>query len=142
MKDIDLNLLLYAVNANSPRHQSAHAWLERSLSSNELIGLPWVVLLGFLRISTNRRIYPNPLETEQAIGVVHCWLSLPNTRILTPGEGHWPILRSLLMETGTAANLTTDAHLATLAIETSSELLTTDTDFARFPHLRWSNPLT
>ena len=142
MKIIDLNLLLYAVNADGPRHDRAHAWLEDLLSSDELIGFPWSVLLGFLRISTNPRVFPQALRPDEAIGIIDSWLSLPNTRIATPGEGHWPILRRFLLDTGMAANLTTDAHLAAIAIETSSELLSTDADFARFPHLRWSNPLS
>lgn len=141
MKVVDLNLLLYAVNRDSVHHARARTWLEQTLSGDEPVALPWVVLLGFLRISTTARILPRPLTVEQALGVVDSWIAQPVVVPLGPGAEHWLILRSLLEEAGTAGNLTTDAHLATLAIESGGELCSTDTDFARFPKLRWTNPL-
>jgi toxin-antitoxin system PIN domain toxin len=98
-------------------------------------------VLGFLRVSTNARIVPKPITTQKAIGVVDAWLSLPIVRILHPGEDHWSILRDLLSETGSAGNLATDAHLAAIAIENGCELCSTDADFGRFRHLRWTNPI-
>ncbi len=141
MKLIDLNLLLYAVNTDSAFHRQAKAWLEEVLSGDEPITIPWVAVLGFLRIATNSHIFPNPLEVTQALGIVDGWLSQPNVQLLSPKMEHWPILRSLLSETGTAGNLTTDAHLAALAIENGAELCSTDNDFSRFPRLNWTNPL-
>jgi hypothetical protein len=141
MKLIDLNLLLYAVNTDSAPHRQAKAWLEEVLSGDEPIAIPWVVLLGFLRIATNSRIFPNPLEVTQALEIVDGWLTQPNVQLLSPKLRHWPILRSLVHESGTAGNLTTDAHLAALAIENGAELCSTDSDFFRFPRLNWSNPL-
>ncbi len=105
------------------------------------MGLAWAVVLGFLRLATSARIFPRPLDPEQALAVVDGWLARPCVTALAPGEEHWRILRGLLGESGTAGNLTTDAHLAALAIEHGAELCSTDADFARFPRLSWVNPL-
>ena len=141
MKLLDLNILLYAINADSPKHTEARRWLEDTLSGDELVGLPWVVLLGFLRITTNPRVMSAPLSPADAVQVVDGWLDRPVTRVLSPGEGHWAILRGLLLDAGTAGNLTTDAHLAALAIEKACTLCSTDADFARFRHVKWHHPL-
>jgi hypothetical protein len=141
LKIVDLNLLLYALNRDSAHHVAARDWLERTLSDEEAVGLPWLVLLGFLRLSTSARVLPQPLRPEQALGVIDGWLAEPPVLVLSPGPEHWRILRTLIEETGTAGNLTTDAHLAAIAIEHGAELCSTDTDFARFQHLRWTNPV-
>ena len=141
MKLVDLNLLLYAVNIDSHPHQKAKAWLEEVLSGDEPVALPWVVLLGFLRISTNPHIFPRSLTVLTALEIVDGWLGQPNVQLLSPQIGHWKILRSLLVESGAAGNLATDTHLAALAIENGAELCSTDSDFARFPRLHWTNPL-
>ena len=141
MKVVDLNLLLYAVNRDSPRHEDAKAWLDTTLSGDETVALPWVVLLGFLRIATNRHVLPRAITIDQAVSVVDSWLAQPAVVALSPGDEHWSILNALLTEAGSAGNLTTDAHLAALAIEHGAELCSTDADFARFPRLRWVNPL-
>ena len=107
----------------------------------ETVALPWVVVLGFLRITTSHRIMPRPLTAEQALAIVDGWLEMPGVVLLNPGEEHWSILRELLAASGTAGNLTTDAHLAALAIEHGCELYSTDGDFARFGRLRWVNPI-
>ena len=100
MKVLDLNLLLYAVNRDSPRHADAKAWLEETLSGDERIGLPWAVILGFIRLATNARVVTNPVTTEQAVAVVDSWLGLASVAPLDPGEDHWRILRELLLDTG------------------------------------------
>lgn len=141
MKLIDLNLLIYAVNRAAATHAAARAWLEEVLSGGEAVALPWVVLLGFLRLTTNPRIMARPLTAEQAMRVVDGWLARPMVVALHPGDDHWPILRELLASSGTAGNLITDAHLAALAIEHGAELCSADGDFARFARLRWVNPL-
>ena len=138
---IDLNLLVYATNIDSVHHRAARRWLEKILNGEEPVALPWAVVLGFIRIATNGRILPQPLTTAQALGVVDGWLTLPVVRALQPGPEHWRILRGLLDQTGAAGNLTTDAHLSALAIENGCTLCSTDTDFARFKHLKWINPL-
>lgn len=141
MKLVDLNLLLYAVNRDSPKHDAAREWLEDAFSGEERIGLSWMVLLGFLRLTTSARVFPRPLDALQAVALVESWLEQPSVIAVHPGDEHWPILRGLLADAGTAGNLTTDAHLAALAIEHGAELCSTDSDFARFPKLRWTNPI-
>ena len=105
------------------------------------VGLPWVAILGFIRIATNPRIFDRPLDAESACMRVRSWLGRPQTVFIHPGDRHADILFGLLEAAGTAANLTTDAHLAALAIEHQAELHSTDADMARFPGLRWINPL-
>ena len=141
MKLVDLNLLLYAVNRDSARHQRAKAWLERVLGGEESVALPWVVLLGFLRLATSPHIFASPISVDQAVAVVDGWLEQPPVVALNPGDEHWSIMRDLLGDAGSAGNLTTDAHLAALAIENGAELCSTDGDFARFAQLRWINPI-
>ena len=140
MKLIDLNVLLYVINEDSVHHAPVLAWWEQALNGDEPLGLPWIVLLGFVRIATNPDIFPRPLDPEAAIGKINIWLSLDNTRLVQEKEEHWNILRALLSEAGTAGNLVTDAHLAALAISHGAELVSCDTDFARFKGLRWENP--
>ncbi len=141
MKLVDLNLLIYAVNSDSEAHKSAKDWLEACLSGDEAVALPWIVVLGFLRVVTNRRVLTRPLTLKQAIGIIDRWVGLEQVVMLAPGDDHWRILKRLLEEAGTAGNLTTDTHLAALPIEHGCELYSTDQDFARFPKLRWVNPL-
>ncbi len=141
MKIVDLNILLYTVNENAVHHTPLLKWWEEAINGDEPLGLPWIVLLGFLRIATNSKIFPQPLNPDTAIDKIDIWLSLDNTRLVCEKEGHWDILRSLLAETGTAGNLTTDAHLATLAISHGAVLVSCDNDFARFKGLRWENPI-
>lgn len=141
MKVVDLNLLLYAVNRDSPQHSRARAWLEARIADDEPTALPWVVLLGLLSISTSARVFPSPLAPDDAVAVVDGWLARSSVVALSPGDKHWRILRDLVSEVGLAGNLTTDTHLAALAMEHGAELCSTDADFARFPRLRWVNPL-
>ena len=140
MKLVDLNVLLYLVNRDAAHHQSALAWWEDALQNDEPVGLSWIVLLGFLRLSTNPSVFPNPLETETAIARITTWLSLDQTRLVHETADHWHILSRLLVETGTAGPLITDAHLATLAISHGATLVSFDHDFSRFPNLRWESP--
>jgi hypothetical protein len=141
MKLVDLNLLVYAVNRDAPQHAAARSWLEGVLSGDEPIALAWPVILGFLRITTHRRVLTRPLSADQALRVMDGWLSEPLVKVLVPGAEHWRLLHGLHSVAGLAGNLTTDAHLAALAIENGCELCTTDGDFARFAGLRWSRPL-
>ncbi len=142
MKIVDLNILLYAINRDSPHHTTVREWWENAVSDDEPIGLAWVVLLGFLRLATNPKVFPKPLTPEQAIERVETWLSSGNVKILLETDEHWRILTRLLLAAGTAGNLTTDAHLASLAISYGAALVSCDADFGRFAELRWENPLT
>lgn len=142
MKLLDVNLLLYAVNTASPHHQPAKAWLERAFSGSESVGLAWVVILAFLRLSSNAHVFAHPLSTKQAVDLVDEWLALPSVHVVHSGAEHWRYLRSILIDADITGNLTTDAHLAALAIEGGYHLISTDQDFRRFKNLRFTNPLT
>lgn len=141
MKLPDLNVLIYAVDRTSVRHGPAREWWEGLLSSGEPVALSWSVLLGFLRLSTRAQVFHVPLTSDEALDLVDGWLARPAVRVVAPGPRHTAVLRDLLRPLGTAGNLTTDAHLAALAIEHGAELCSADTDFARFPRLRWTNPI-
>jgi len=137
----DVNILVYAYNPNAAGHAQVRQWWEDTLNQSRPVALPWTTILGFIRVSTHRRILENPMFPAQAIGYVRGWLEMRNVQIITPGEAHAEILFGLLEHLGTAGDLTTDAHLAALAIEYQAELASTDVDFARFPRLRRFNPL-
>jgi uncharacterized protein len=141
MKIVDLNILVYAYNHNSELHGRAKPWLEQTLSSAEQVALPWIVLLGFLRVMTRPGSFSRPLTVQRALEIVESWLSHGSVAVLAAGENHWSHLAKLLAEAGTAGNLTNDEHLAALAIEHHAELCSTDADFGRFHGLRWTNPL-
>jgi hypothetical protein len=138
----DLNLLIHAYNSQSPRHQAARDWWESLMNESAPVGLAWVILLGFIRITTHRAVLNNPLPVKSACDHARSWLRQPQVSILHPGERHPDIVFGLLEALGAAGNLTTDAHLAALAIEYQAELHSTDADFARFAGLRWVNPLS
>lgn len=137
----DVNLLLHAYNKESPIHAAARAWWEDLLNGTSPVGLAWVTMLGFIRIATHPRVMANPLPVTAACAQARAWLAQPYVSIVDPSARHAEILFGLLGTLGTAGNLTTDAHLAALAIDHQAELQSTDADFARFPGLRWSNPL-
>ncbi|RCW70455.1 type II toxin-antitoxin system VapC family toxin [Pseudorhodoferax soli] len=133
----DTNLLLYAVHADSLHHARARQALETMLDDARGLALAWVVLIGFVRLSTKRGILPSPLGIADALSVVDDWLAHPRARVLQPGVRHAGIFGRLLLSAGTAGNLTTDAHIAALAIEHQAEVLTFDRDFARFTGVRY-----
>jgi toxin-antitoxin system PIN domain toxin len=136
----DVNVLLYAYNAGSRRHAICRVWWETLLSGTRPVGLAWPVLLGFIRISTNSRVMESPLPVERAVAIVRSWIAAPCAELIWPGAKHAEMLFGLLEEAGTAGNLTTDAHVAALAIEYDAEVATTDRDFGRFARLRWFVP--
>jgi toxin-antitoxin system PIN domain toxin len=137
----DANLLIYSVNADSPFHRRAKTWMEEALNGKETVGLSWDVLVAFIRITTRRSIFASPVSVEEAFEYIEAWLARPSVTLLHPGPKHFSILRELLMAVGKGGNLTSDAHLAALAIEHGAKLCSSDYDFARFPRLNWSNPL-
>ncbi len=137
----DINLLVYAVDETSPFHEKTRTWWDDRLSSTEPVGLCYPSILGFIRLTTNRRVFESPLSVTQAVARVDGWLGQDNTRLLIPTERHWPLLANLLRTLGVGANLTTDAHLAALAIDHGCILCSNDSDFSRFQGLRWENPL-
>jgi hypothetical protein len=128
----DVDLRLHAYNSDSPVHGAAKSWWERLLN---------VVLLGFIRIVTHQAVVVKRLPVRAVCDHLRSWLARPQVAIVHPGDRHAQILFGLLESPGSAGSLTTDAHLAALAIEHQAELHSTDADFARFPGLRWSNPV-
>lgn len=141
MKLVDANLLLYAVDESSHHHALAKSWLEERLSGAETFAFAWAVLLAFLRLATNPRVFDEPLQLSEALDLVDSWLEQPCATVVHQTDRHSRLLRELLAPLGTAGNLTSDAHLAALAIEHGAELCSADADFTRFPRLQWVNPL-
>jgi uncharacterized protein len=141
MKVVELNLLICAINESSPHHEKLKALWEGLLNGDESVGLGWTVLLGFLRLTTHPKIFPTPLSVESATDMIDDWLEAPVVSTIETKPEHWSVLRALLAETGAAGNLTTDAHLAALAITHDAVLVSCDNDFSRFPGLRFQNPL-
>ena len=141
MKVPDLNILIYAVDRQVPGHDRALRWWNGTLSGTETVGLAWVVLLGFVRLTTNPHVMRSPLSGGAALDYLDRWLAREVTTIVEPTARHTALLRDLLSDTGTGGNLVADAHLAALAIEHGAELCSADRDFGRFHGLRWLNPL-
>ena len=137
----DLNLLLYAHDAASTRHDAARAWWGDLLNGTERIGVPWLVAAGFVRLATSTHVMGQPATTEQALDTVESWFRLPHISPLNPGPQHLTLLRRALAGAGVGGDLVTDAHIAALAMEYQAEVHSNDADFSRFPGLRWRNPL-
>lgn len=138
---VDANLLVYAHFKRFPEHEAARKWLDTQLAGTAGVGLPWPSLLSFLRLATNPRVFERPEPMQQAWRQVEEWLDCPASWIPHPAENHRHLLRSLLAVPGVRAKLVPDAHLAALAIEHGLLLCSTDGDFARFPGVKWQNPL-
>jgi toxin-antitoxin system PIN domain toxin len=136
----DVNVLVHAHNTDSAVHPRARKWWEECLAGSEGIGLAWTAVLGFVRLTTNRKIVSVPLRVHDVTKRIESWLVLPHVHLVQPSDSHFARLRKELERLGTAGNLTTDAHLAVLAMERGYVLYSTDSDFARFPGLRWVNP--
>lgn len=137
---VDANVLLYAVDAKSAHHAAARRWLDRALAGPEVVGFAWVALLAFIRIGTNGAIMPAPMNADDALGQVEVWLEAPAAVVVSPTPRHPSVLRGLLTTSGTSGNLTTDAHLAALALEHGATIVSFDRDFARFAGVRHQIP--
>lgn len=138
---IDVNLLVYAYNPVAEQHDAARTWLGHVLAGDETVGLPWGVILGFLRVTTHGRAVSSPLVMDRAIAIVDMWRGLPAVKILERGPRYWPIFQDLLITADVRGGLVTDAHFAALAIENEATFCTNDSDFRRFPGLKLFNPL-
>ena len=139
---VDANLLLYAEDSLSEHHEAARAWWDKRLSGSRLVCLCWPVVTAFIRVGTNARLHQRPLTLKEAMERVQSWLDQPCVRIIQTSDLHWAIFQRMLREADATANLVSDAHLAALAVEHNCELQSTDRDFARFPGLKWTNPIT
>lgn len=137
----DVNLLIYAQDPDSPFYTRSRAWLEKILSSSEPVGIPIYCVHAFLRFVTNTSVARTPVTFQQAAATVDSWLEQPHVRILYPGDRHWELLQSLAREVRITGPQVSDAAIAAIAIEYSAVVHTNDRDFARYPGLRWHNPL-
>jgi hypothetical protein len=138
---VDANILLYAEDQKSPHHERARRWWDAQLSASAPVGLCWPVLLAFVRVGTNPRVFDRPLSLAQAVARVQSWLEQPCVRLVQPTARHWTVVQMMLREGQAVANLVSDAHLAALAHEHGCELYSTDADFSRFPGITWRNPV-
>jgi hypothetical protein len=139
---LDANILTYSHVQSFAQHKSARGWLDQQLGGSTRVGLPWVSLLAFLRLVTNSRVFERPEPMADAWQQVRAWLGCEVAWTPQPTERHADLLEDLLALPGVHGNLTPDAHLAALALEHGLTLCSTDGDFARFPALRWINPLS
>lgn len=140
MKLVDANVLIYAINEADPRHPEARSWLDSALSGTETVGFCWPVLLAFLRLSTKVGLFPSPLPVADALDRVGRWTERPVAAIVEPTPRHLNVLSGLLNTVGTGGNLTSDAHLAALALTYDATVVTYDNDFDRFSGVRWERP--
>jgi uncharacterized protein len=138
---LDVNLLIYAYDTTCADHKSARVWVESVFSGDEAIGLPWQTVSAFLRVLTYPGLFGESFTMRQVLAIVDQWIEMPQVRMLLPGEDHWEFFREMLVGGDVRGKLTTDAELAALTIEHGGVLYSADRDFARFPGLRWVNPL-
>jgi toxin-antitoxin system PIN domain toxin len=139
---VDANVLVYAHVVSAPQHVTARRWLEKQFNDQPRVGLPWQSLLGFVRVVSNPRIFPNAESIGALWSRVEEWLDLENVWIPIPTGRHREVLGNLLHTISGGSKLVPDAHLAALALEHGLTLCSTDGDFARFPGLRWENPVS
>lgn len=137
----DVNLLIYAYISGMPFHDAARRWWEAMINGTETVGLAWAVISGFTRLTTSPRLMAPPMQPAQSIGYVREWLSYDHVSAISPGAEHLDLFQRNLDAAGAGADLVPDAHIAALAMEHGAEVHSNDTDFARFPGLRWRNPL-
>jgi toxin-antitoxin system PIN domain toxin len=137
----DVNLLVYAYNTDAPSHGQAKRWWEACLAGSQPVAIAWVVALGFVRLMTSRAVMQRPMEMAVALSHLGCWLERPSVLILQPGPRHFAILSSFCQAGVLQSSLLTDAHIAALAIDNQAVVHSNDSDFNRFPGLRWTNPL-
>ncbi len=138
---VDANLLLYAEDSLSDRHEAARDWWDAQLSGVDPVALCWPVLTAFVRIGTNSRLHRRALTSAEALSRVQSWLDQPCVRIVAPTDQHWTHFRGMMAAGAATGNLVSDAHLAALAVEHNCVLHSTDADFARFRGLKWRNPI-
>jgi toxin-antitoxin system PIN domain toxin len=140
VKVVDANVLIYSIDQSCQHHQTARQWMDQTLSGQEPVVLPWLCLVAFVRITTHPRLYQHPLTIDAALDSVEDWLAAPAARADVPTGGLVRQLRQALTATGVGGNTVNDAYLAALAITLDAQLVSFDTDFARFPSLNWFNP--
>jgi uncharacterized protein len=138
---VDVNVLIFAYNFDAPQHERSRAWLQRAFSGSEVIGLPWAVIHGFLRITTNTPAIQPPFKIDDAVAMVDEWFTSPAVKLVEPGLRYWSVFSALLRDQQIEGQLVSDAHIAALAIENDAAVCSTDRDFGLFTGLRVINPL-
>lgn len=141
MKCVDVNVLVYAHRADLPEHQDYRSLMEQLGNGDEPLGIPDVVLSGFVRVLTNRKIFHEPTTHQAAWAAVDRLLDAPAAVRLTAGERHWALFRRLADDIDARGNDIADAYLAAFAVENNATWLSADRGFARFRRVRWSHPL-
>lgn len=141
MRIIDTSVLLPAVNTSLPQHEACLTALEAAFNDERLVGLTWVVVNAFLRLTTKPGLFERPLTIDAAWELVNDWLAHPGVRVVQETEEHPRLWSELLRRASTGGDLTTDAWIAAIALAHGASVLTLDSDFARFPGVRWENPL-
>jgi len=139
---VDTSVLIPAVTPSLSQHGPARSALEAAINDDRPLGLVWVVVSGFVRLTTKPGLFEHPLAIAEAWGFVEDWLQHPNVRVVQETEEHARLWSELLRATASGGNLTTDAWIAAIALAHGASVLTLDSDFARFPSLRWESPLT
>ena len=137
----DVNLLVYAHDERSPSHEAARDWWQRAVNGEEVIGMPWPVVVAFIRLTTSPRLFANPLHPRDAVDIVQELLDRPNVQVIHPTEKHLTLVKSLLIQAKMGGSAVPDAHLSALAIEHQATLYSHDRDFRRFSGLRLRDPL-
>ena len=137
----DTNLLLYAYNDGSPYYSTARPWWEDLVNGPERIDIPWVVAVALVRLIINPSAIEFPMSPLEAVENVRGWFEYPQIAPLNPGPNHLIYFQRNMEAVGIGRNLAPDAHIAALAMEHEAELHSNDSDFGRFPGLRWRNPL-
>ena len=137
----DINLLIYAHNDGASYHDSAKRWWEGLVNGSERVGVPWIVSTGFVRLMTHPRVLAHPATPAEAVDFVLAWFDSPQVITINPEPEHLTHFQRNLIAAGVGANLVTDAHIAAVAMEYQAEVHSNDSDFSRFPGLRWRNPL-
>jgi uncharacterized protein len=138
---VDANVLVYAHVSNFDQHEEARSWLDEQLNADRRLGLPWESLTAFVRLVTNPRVFTEPEPVGDAWQQVEDWLQRPGAWIPGPTDRHREVFGALIAETKPTASLVPDAHLAAIALQHGLAVASTDADFARFPTVRWIDPL-
>ncbi len=137
----DINIFVYAYDSLSPRHEAAKAYLEKAFLGPETMGLSAITILGFVRLLSNPRVVKTPVAPAELLRCAQAWLDIPAVRLIVPGYRHFSIMEELFAQSGASGSLSTDIHLAALAIEQKATIVSNDSDFLRFPGLKVINPL-
>jgi toxin-antitoxin system PIN domain toxin len=137
----DVNVLVYAYQTDSFQHAEFREWLEGVVNGPQAYGYSDLVMSGFLRVITHPRLFSPPNRIEDALAFTEVIRGQPNAVRIEPGPRHWSIFEDLCRAVNPKGNLIPDAHFAALAIESGSEWITADRDYARFPGLKWRHPI-